>query len=279
MLITAPGRFDRCTDNFTGTPDATLPGTNFTAGGNDVDGTAVSVLSALDHDVHCLRVAIGGINVSTGNAQAALDVLADPAGGTSWSALINDLVCGFTVVPSATAGLDVVYTFPFWIPAGTSLGVRCKTAHTSDVTSGRVVMQAYHLAHQDRSFWVGSGVETVGISDSRGTAITPGSTGTFGSWTSVGSTTARRFGSIQFGINGSDNNALARGYFVQLGRGSAQLGGSPTFYIAVAAAEAAARTGMGMTIPTDIPSGTQLQARATSSGTAEDLFVAAYGVF
>lgn len=275
-----PWGFADCTDNLTGTPPAALIGTNFTAGASNADGTVVEVLGDLAHDVHFLVVAIGGINTSAANNNALLDVLVDPAGGTSWASLIDDLVCGFTPTPTAgTAGLQMYYYFPLYIKAGASLAVQARTARASNTTTGRVCMWAYGNPSRPDNWWCGSKVESLGINaaSSEGTTVTAGNSGTFGSWTDIG-TSSYRYGAVQFGMNGSDSITTALAYYWQLGIGSAQFPGSPTLWQSTSANEVAARSGMAGPIWCDTPASTTWQIRGTSNSTSENFNGAVYGV-
>jgi hypothetical protein len=283
MLINPPFQFSRQVDNLTGTPPAATVGTNFTAAANSgSNGTDTAVLSALAFDCYYFIIGIGGITGANVDGRASLDVRHDPAGGTSWATLISALVCGYSAVPAAgVTGIGFWYHFPLFIPAGTSLGVRSRTSHTSNITSGRVVMYCYGCPNRPDMWWCGSAVESLGISalSSTGTSHTPGNSGAFSSYASVGSVTTRRYGAIQFGVNGSDASSLAIGYYWEMGYGSNKLPGSPTFYNSSTTGEVTARTGFGQPIFCDIPAGTQMQCRATGSGTAEAYSVAMYGVY
>lgn len=272
-LLTSPPVFAYLTDNYASTPASTT-GTLFTAGANNVDGAAVTCLSALAHDVHKIRVRVTAVGSSGVESNAAGDLLIDPAGGTSWSALITDLVCGYT---SAVSPINYsYYEFPLWIPAGASVGWRAKQTHTVDL-SGRVLVEAYGEPSNPAMWWCGSGVETAGISDSKGTAITADS-GSFGSWTSVGSPTTRLWKSVQMGINGSDASMLGLNYHFELGHSSTKLPGSGTYWITTATSENGQRALPGPAA-CNIPVGTQMQARGMGSTTTEDLYVALYGVY
>lgn len=280
-LILPPFGFAHTTSSLSGTPPAVLIGTNFTAGANNADGTPVEVIADLTHDVHYLVVAIGGVNLSTGNGQGLLDILVDRAGGTSWASWIDDLVCGFTDTPVAgTTGLELYYHFPIWLPAGSSIAVQARTRHTANITTGCVVMHAYGNPSRPDMWWCGQGVESLGINatTSQGTVVTPGNSGAWGSWATIGTSTAR-YGAVQWATNGSDNSATAIGYYWQLGIGSAQLPGSQTGYTSNSTGEIAARTGFAQPIWCDVPSGTDWQVRGTASGTAEVHNAAVYGVY
>lgn len=272
--------FGYCLDNLDGTTPGANAGTNFTAGASGADSTSVSVLSALSYECQRLVIGIGGINSNAGDGQAAADVLIDPAGGTSWTALINDLCCGFTLQPSSAAGgLSCWYHFPIRLPAGATIGLRAKTQHTADITSGRVVMYAYGAPSRPDMIWAGVGVETLGISDSRGTALTSGASGAWGSWTSVGSTSTYLYKSVQLGINGSDATAASAAFHYQVGVGSQRVPGSPTIQKAFSTNEVGGQTGHGL-VTCNLAAGSQMQVRGTSSaGSPETTYVAVYGVY
>lgn len=268
------------TDNLTGTPSASVPGTNFTAGANNADGTVVAVLgTAVANDIHLIQIGIGGISISTGDSNALLDLLYDPAGGTAWQVLIADLVCGFTPIPvAAGSAISLWYTFPLYVKSGATFAVQARTAHTADITTGRVILSVSGLGRRQENWWCGTGVESIGInaSSSKGTTITPGNA-SYSAFASVGSTTANRIRFLQFAVNGSDATAANFGYFFQCGRGGVKLP-FPTIYRSMTTTEVGQNT---MVYPcwVDIPIGTQLQARAISNGAGEDFNVALYGVY
>lgn len=281
MLITpCSPSFARCTDIFTGTPQAANAGVNFTFGASSADGASVSVLAAVPHDIHYLVIGIAGGNLSGADAQCLFDILVDPAGGSSWSELIDSLIGGFTPLPAAGGGwTPSFYHFPLWIKSGSSLGVRGRTKHTAAITTGRIIIWAYGEPNRPEMWWCGSKVESLGINagTSSGTNVTPGNSGTFGSWADIGGTTSGRFGAIQLGINGSDAAATAVGYHWQIGHGSLKMLGSPTIYSSNGTSETGQRIYSGP-IYCDIPAATQMQVRGTCSGTAEVHNVALYGV-
>jgi hypothetical protein len=278
-LILPPWGFANSVSNLTGTPPAQNAGTTFSAGLSNVDGTAVSVLSALDFDCHYLVVSFSGLNTNAALGRALADILVDPAGGTSWSALIDDLVVGFTTAPGNGGGIPLIYRFPVFIAAGSSLGVRARTSHTVSLTAGRIIIQAYGNPSRPEMWWCGQKVESLGITaaSSKGVDVTPGNTGTFGSWTTIGTTTGR-YGAVQFSPHASSAASTASGYYWQIGSDSVQLPGSQTMYATVAAQESRANNGQDM-IWCDIPEGTVLQLRATCSTTAEVFDAAIYGVY
>lgn len=283
-LILPPFYFADCTDNFSGTtPAGTNPGTTITASATpNTDGTAVSLIAAVAHDVHFLVVGIGGRSTtSTVDSASLLDILVDPAGGTSWSSMIDDLVAGFQPqLTSGSVGYMTYYMFPLFIKSGSSIGAQVRSATASQAVG--LGVWVYGNPSRPDMWWCGSKVESLGITaaSSKGTDITPGSTTATFTWTNVGATTSGRYGSIQFGQNGSDSSSTSNiGYHAQIGIGSARVPGTPTFVWQTSASENASREGFNQPIWCDIPEGTQLQVGACASGTAEVHDVALYGCY
>lgn len=280
MLSLPPFYFAYCTDNLSGAPESTNLGTNFTTAATGSEGTAVSLISAITHDVHFLIVGVSGVLQSGADVDGVGDVLTDPAGGTSWAEFISNLVCGFTGT-SGTAPMGRWYYFPIWIPAGSSIGWRAKNTSASAPSGSQVVVYAFGEPNRPDMWWCGQGVEALGITEdtAHGDRVTPGESGAFGLWTSIGGPTTHRYGSIQMGVGPSDGGATAIGYHWEMGYGDNRLPGSPTFHTNNTTGEQGARN-FPCPIWCDIPAGTQMQARGKSSGTTEeDHDIALYGVY
>jgi hypothetical protein len=280
LIRPSPPAFTLWSSNLTGTP-AIAPGTTLTPGAANVDGSVAPVLSALSHDCELLVIQLANGNDSATNNSRLVDIMIDPAGGTSWTALINDLMCGYS--PSfdggdaGGAGEPRTYYFPLWLKAGTSIGARIRAAQGAAGTIS-VLMTAHGGNQNPGSWWCGQAVTEIGIdaANSKGTNHTSGSTGSFSSWTNFGSTTPAPAGAIQYGLQyGGDTTVTSLAYHVEFGAGSTRIG--PTFYQIGFTVENI-RLIPQVPIFCSIPSGTQLQVRATCSGSPETLDVAAYVV-
>ena len=283
MLVTPPWYFANVTDNYTGTPANNQAGTSVTVGASNADGATATLLTALGHDVHYIVVGINGAT-SSGRAQyTLLDILQDPAGGTAWASLIDDLVCGYTLIFLNTVVGMMWYHFPVFVKSGSSIGARARTSISTGIGNARVFISAFGNPSRPEMWWCGQGVETLGVTaaSSVGTSLTPGNTGSYGSWTNIGGTTNAPYGAIQCGTNGTDASAAALAYYFQVGYSSTQLPGSPTMGQVYTTAEDGMISRPNAPIWCDIPSGTQMQMRATCSGTAEIWAggVAIYGVY
>lgn len=277
-LIVQPFRFANAVTNLSGAPAITAPGTGFTGGNANVDGTVVQLLSALAFDVHYLVVGISGTQASAVDHNCLADILVDPAGGTSWASFIDDLTCGFYSVNSTVIGMTCWFYFPIFIKSGTSMAIRVRSA-SAGMSSGRCIIYAMGNPSRPDRWWCGSKVESLGINaaSSKGTNVTPGNTGAWGSWTTIGTSTLD-YGAVQFGINGSDATATAAGYYWEFGYGSLKLAGSPKIYRPIGSTEGGSRVSPGGPLNCNVPAGTIWQARAMGSGTSEVINAAVYGV-
>jgi hypothetical protein len=171
--------------NYT-TPSAT-PGTSVTPGASNAEGSWVQIATAANmaYDSLLMFIAVGGGNTSGAQKDHLLDIGVDPAGGTSYTAIINNIVCGQS--QAVTTGFDE-FVFPIRIKAGSSVAVRVQG---NNATAGtvRVVATFYGRPTNPEMVPVGQWSETIGtISGSGGTAVAPGNAAE-GSWVSLGTTT------------------------------------------------------------------------------------------
>ena len=281
-LILPTFRFARFVDNATTTATvAPVEDTGVqsnTTGSANVDTTPVTLLSALAFDVHLLEVAFhqeGGAVDCNG----LVDILIDPAGGTSWAELISDIALSYHPYATVSSGLTYWLRFPLFIRAGSSLGVRHRAA------TGSLDFCAVARCHGEPSrpelWWCGQKVETLGAaqpSASKGTNVTPGNSNAWGSWTDIGAST-RRYGALALGINGTDASTLNTQYFFQIGAGGAQLPGTPQYMVAAGGAGAMQYITPAVPVWCDEPSGTTFQVRGMCAGTAETFNFTLHGVY
>jgi hypothetical protein len=279
-LIIKPPSWGHCTTNITGTPSTTGAGTAVTPGNSNADGTAVAALTNIGHDVECLVIGAYGFNLAGANTSTLLDILVDPAGGSTWATdpLINDLLVGQTNVMGTTSNGIVWYHFPIWLKSGHSIGLRARQAHSA-ADPGVVMVFAYGGNANPGSWWCGQTVESVGIiaASSQGTDHTPGNSGAFSTWTDFGSTLSKPCGALQFAVQATndDTTQSAAAYHFEFGVGSTRIG--PPIWRSTTTTEVGWSTPTGL-IFCALPTGTQLQVRGTCSGTAEAIDVAAYAV-
>jgi hypothetical protein len=266
-------------DIFDTSPPSAVPGISFTTSASaNTDGTAVTVLSALARDAHYLVLAFMSTTSTSADPAVMADILIDPAGGTSWASLIDDLLIGGCATAATGLGPNLYFHFPLWIPAGASIGIQARRSHAAALT-GRVMAWVYGEPKRPDQWWCGQKVESLGTNPatSKGTAHTPGTLGVYSSWATI-ATSTKRYGALQFSVGGTDASPTDATSFWQVGVGSTQLPGSPT--LMTQTSSRVLRGGWQQPWWCDLPAGTALQTRAlTSVNPAESHDVAFYGVY
>lgn len=179
-------------------------------------GTLVSGANmAKDCEGIFLWIHSGG--TASANRLSVIDLGVDPAGGTSYTAVMSDIICGKAGLVAGSGSGAFKLFLPFKIKAGASLGVR---SQSSETTGFRVGCTVYGQAGSQLPFPAGSYAEVLGYAGSLlGTSFTPGNA-TDGGWASLGTTTRNTFAwqSI-FGIN--NTTVTAEYTYIDLAYGDA----------------------------------------------------------
>lgn len=176
-------------DNWGTNPSAT-PGTSVTPGASNVEGTYTQVASSANiaQDCYWMFIQISGGGTSTAAKNQLLDIGVDPAGGTSYTTVISNLVCGQTPAYTAAAG-GKSWMFPIFIKSGSSVAVRVQG---SNATAGtvRACVKFWGQPTRPEAVPVGNIFQTFGtITNSNGTSFTPGNAAD-GSWVDLGATSS-----------------------------------------------------------------------------------------
>lgn len=179
--------------------------------------------ASLTDDVYFIEITIHSNTVSTAARATILDIGYDPAGGTSYTVLIPDLLCSAACIGMANreGSVGFRYRFPLFIKSGTSLAAAA-SVNNATVGTLRCYVRLFCKPKHPEAVKVGSFVESLGVAaaTSQGTAVTPGTTSD-GSWTSLG-TTVRDTWWHQVGAS-MNNGAIAGNlaYFNDLSAGAA----------------------------------------------------------
>lgn len=209
-------------------------------------------------------------------------VLYDPDGGTNWQTLIpflivnpGELGLGTTVAPGV---YGVQYDFPIHVPAGSTIGVRARNAHTT-VGDLRCIAIAQGGNANHGAWWRGQRVTAIGVvpASSQGTSHTAGNTNVFSSWTNFGSPLSENAKALQYGINGVFGSGayFSSIYQFEFGVDGVRIG--PPVIKGITSAEVGVTVSTGL-IWRNLPAGTQLQVRAKCNTGALALGVAAYAI-
>lgn len=276
LFVPKPNRWLWSFDSRTDRPSAT-DGTSTTPGNNSKGSYSSAIVSSANmaDDGWWIEVYISSGAGSAVARDTLVDIGMDPAGGTSYSVLIPDLLAPNSA-PYATFG-GIPYSFPVHIPAGAQLAARSSVNNATGGTP-RVAIAVYgHPSNPDMR-WKGSTVEALGVTaaSSNGTAVTSGGASE-GSWTTLGTSTYdARYVELGFGINNSAMTAL--GYHVDLSHGAS--GGDVMLIenqlVITTAAEQVTKYATEQAF-CKIPAGDSVYGRMQCSGTANTgLSMAAY---
>lgn len=243
--------------------------------------TTALIATPLAAPGYWVEVHISGTFVTGTDTSALCDIMYDPAGGTAWSVLIPNLICGYRILGAATAVQGASYYFPLFVPRGSSIGARWQSIVASPIAGTRArVAVTVAGGFTKPPFWYGTMVTAVGVAtaSSAGLDINPGSTGTYSAWTSIGGATNPKFGYTTLGAQGSATTHTADVYFVQWGYASTQLPNAQVRF-GYTTAEVLVQYPPSSGVWNTVPPATQMQVRATGSdATSEDPSVIVYGV-
>lgn len=167
-------------------------GASVTPAQNATSGTYSTVISgsSVTEDVYAIEIFVHGIAVSTAATDSLTTIGIDPAGGTSFTDYIPNLLTSYAGTLGNTLGYGLTYFFPLWIKAGTSIGAR-GSINRGTVGTQRVVVRLYCRPSRPDLLRVGTFVRSFGAdtASSCGTAVTAGTTSE-GSFTQLGSAIA-----------------------------------------------------------------------------------------
>lgn len=163
-------------------------GTTITPG-NNVYGAFVQILSgaAVTDDCVGILINVNNLGVSGVAKDAIAQVGADPAGGTSYTVIIPDLLVSCAGGVSGVGGGGISYYFPLFIKAGTSLAIAVST-NNATVGTCTAYIRLFRQPAGIPTPRVGSFVRAFGINTgtSSGTSITPNGAGAKNAFVQVG---------------------------------------------------------------------------------------------
>lgn len=176
-------------DNFGASPSTGAMGASFTPGASNAEGTYAQIASAANvaNDVYWIQLFVTNGSTSLNQKSHLLDIGVDNAGGTSYTTVVSNIVCGdsgthFATVPGHS------FLFPMFIKAGSTIAVRFQGSNGTAGTV-RVWLKLYGQPTNPEMMPIASFSETIGtITNSSGVSFTPGNAAD-GTWVSLGTTT------------------------------------------------------------------------------------------
>lgn len=205
-------------DNWGANPASTI-GTSVVPGATNAEGSFTQIASSANIAADCYWIYL---QIHTGATSAAaknhlLDIGVDPAGGTSYTAVISNLQVG--AAPALTVAGAREFVFPFFIKSGSSVAVRIQGSNGTAGTV-RVAARFYGRPTRPEAVPVGTFSETLGtVTNSSGQSFTPGNAAD-GTWVDLGTTTnAMWWWQVGYGI---DNATITAEYtYIEVAWGDA----------------------------------------------------------
>lgn len=194
-------------------------GTSVTPGASNAEGSWTQIASSANiaEEVFALVIQITGGNTTANQKDHLLDIGVDPAGGTSYTAIVSNLMCGQS---DASSQIGITFVLPIRIRAGSAVAVRIQG---SNATAGTVIVRAVFYGRPSNPEAVMSGAysETIGtVSGSAGVSFTPGNSNAEGAWQSLG-TTAKNLWWFQLCVQISNGTTTNKNYHIDLAYGDA----------------------------------------------------------
>lgn len=203
-------------DNWGANP-ATTFGTSVIPGASNAEGSWTQLLTALANEAAGFVLTVHSGATSAAIKSHLLDIGIDPAGGTSYTAIVNNIVCGRAGAVTNT-GSGRRWAFPLRLPAGATVAARIQG---SNATAGTVRVGIRSFGQPAAPFLPrGTFSETIGtITNSSGVAFTPGNAAD-GTWVSLG-TTANPLWWWQMGYQIDNATITAEYTYIELAFGDA----------------------------------------------------------
>lgn len=208
-----------------GTRPGVGPGAVLTPG-NNAYGSYVQMLAgaSVTHDAFGIWINVNAGLVSSQARDTLVTLGIDPAGGTSYTTWIADLLASCATLRGGSSagfcGGGIDFYLPVFLKAGTSIAAKA-SINNATVGTTRVQAKLFCKPSRPESFWSGAFVETFGAvtASSSGTPVTPGTTSE-GDWAELGTLT-RPIRWLEFGIGVNSAAMTANTYHVDIGIGDA----------------------------------------------------------
>jgi hypothetical protein len=248
------------------------PGTSVTTGGaSSTKGTAVQLIASTSFDAYWIKVTASDYGLSATNASGCLDIL---IGAATEEVLIPNLLMGDCGGAAAVQGGPKVWEFPLYIAAGSRIAAQVAGLRVS--TAMRVAVYIYG-GHGYPPWRVGSKVTTYGIGTvPQGTSVTPGASGAEGSWTQITSSTSADHFCFSPSMQRTPSDTTFTPieiFYMDMGIGAAteeaMLGTEQSYVFRTDSGEITDGPYNSFPCFQDVPSGTRLVARLSSSGAAQ----------
>jgi len=223
MLFTGVSGFLFSVDNFGATYTSAAFGTAVSQSASaNTKGADIEILSdaSVTEDCYGIAICIMATNAAAATRNYLVDIKTDPTGGTAYATIINNLIA---MGNSAATG-GTWYYFPLFIKAGTAIAAasQCQVGSGTANSIPRIGVRLFGKPRSLELLKYGSFVRSFGAdtANSRGTAITPG-TSAIGAYTASLGTTAENLWWWQGGMSTTDASTTESSLFIDVAAGDA----------------------------------------------------------
>jgi len=264
--------------NLTATPVAGAGNLITAAGTAHVKGAWTSCIDPVDYDSYGLWIGLNDSAVANTRTDQLLDIAIGPSGGGSEQVIVSNLICGWSATGAASATyMGRRFFLPIFIPKGVRVSARIQALIVSDTMH----LQIGLLGGESNLGWpICMGMDDYGVdtATSGGTSHTPGNSGAYSAYTNLGSTLSRNYKGVLMLPQGtmSDTVMGSLAYYWQAAISSGTIA---SWQYETTTGENVTGPWPGQPFMAELPSGTQMQVRATCSGTAEAQDVGMYCLY
>ncbi len=181
-------------------------------------GAWVQLLPATTFDAFLVTVLLAANAAASSDTSALADIGIDAAGGTAYTVLIPNILCGHSGIISAGAGRRSI--FEAYIPAGSTVAARFQSTVTSDVVSANITL---HGGVDSRDPFPPRGlVVDYGTATASSSGTTPANAlaDAEGAWIEMTSATTRPHQGLTVAVQGSDAAAGNVAFLIDVGIGA-----------------------------------------------------------
>lgn len=209
MLYTPKNHFNWQVDNLAGVALTDATGTSLPGHANaNQKGADTAILAGLAEDCYGISIGFSAGSTTSASRRHLVDLLIDPAAGVggagaSWSVAIANLYSNSPQVGSGQTG--VWFYFPLYLKAGTAFGGAHQENNATSPTV-RIAVRLYGKPTRPDLLLCGTKVQTLGATtaSTEGTAVTPGTSNTWGSYSASLGTLSLDSWWWQIGIGSTD---------------------------------------------------------------------------
>jgi hypothetical protein len=251
----------------TPTNTAASMGTSVTTGATPHAATAwteIFTAAQITSDIHELFIAIAESGASATQTDCMIDLAVGEAG--SEVAFLTNYTGGWN--PNGATSQTEDDRLRIHVRKGQRISFRARSLQTSKAINVVLSVLGYDRKPDDCF----RGIDVLGgnAAASQGTSVTPGNSGAWGSWTSIGSTTTRVYHGVKPHVQGTlaNNATSSQPYYFRIGVGDAVLANQPTWRFVATSAELIMGPSPNAFQRVRIASGVQLQMSGKGGSTS-----------